>query len=67
MEMDKPRESRLGMTACVEDMSGADRKGEMERDIVSSGMCGVTLCQRTEVPLAPQLPIKRSHLPLLWE
>lgn len=41
MEADKPSRISMRVTTCVDDTAGGERKGEMQRDIVSSGMRGV--------------------------
>lgn len=53
------------------DMTRGREERQIERDTVKSGVHsskpGVTLCQLPGTPLAPPLPIKRPHLPVLWE
>lgn len=41
MGVDKPGRISTRVTTCMDDTAGGGRKGEMERDIVSSGMRGV--------------------------
>lgn len=41
MGVDKPSRIRTRVATCVDDTAGGERKGEMWRDIVSSGMRGV--------------------------
>lgn len=41
MRVDKPSRISTRVATCVDDTAGGERKGEMERDIASSGMRGV--------------------------
>lgn len=41
MEIDKSSQVNKTVAACMNDTAGGERKGKMERDIVSSGMRGV--------------------------
>lgn len=41
METDKSSKISTRVVAWVNDMAGGERKGEMERDIVRSGMRGI--------------------------
>lgn len=41
MGVDKPSRISMRVATCVDDTAGGERKGKMQRDIVSSGMRGV--------------------------
>lgn len=41
MGADRPSGMSTRVTACMDDTAAGERKGEMERDIVRSGMRGV--------------------------
>jgi len=41
MGVDKPSRISIRVATCVDDTAAGERKGEMQRDIVSSGMRGV--------------------------